>query len=88
MLLDLHNHTWPRSHDSVLDPDDLVARAKGLGLDGICLTEHDAVWDSKEVEAMAVAVPKLIAWVVKYFLFLLLVIPCMLERSYLIYRLQ
>lgn len=53
MLLDLHNHTWPRSHDSVLDPDDLVERAKGLGLDGVCLTEHDAVWDPTEVAAMA-----------------------------------
>ncbi|SVD12573.1 uncharacterized protein METZ01_LOCUS365427, partial [marine metagenome] len=35
MLVDLHSHTWPRSHDSVLNPDDLIERAKKAGLDGI-----------------------------------------------------
>ena len=53
MLIDLHNHTWPRSHDSVLDPEDLVVRAKALGLDGICLTEHDNVWNPAEAAAIA-----------------------------------
>ncbi|MDE2639811.1 MAG: CehA/McbA family metallohydrolase [Chloroflexota bacterium] len=53
MLIDLHNHTWPRSHDSVLDPEDLVVRAKELGLDGLCLTEHDTVWNPADVEALA-----------------------------------
>lgn len=53
MLIDLHNHTWPRSHDSVLAPEDLVTRAKELGLDGICLTEHDTVWDPAEAQALA-----------------------------------
>jgi predicted metal-dependent phosphoesterase TrpH len=48
MLIDLHNHTWPRSHDSVLEPADLVDRAREAGLDGICLTEHDAVWNEDE----------------------------------------
>ena len=55
MLIDLHNHTWPRSHDSVLDPADLVQRAKAAGLDGLCLTEHDAIWDHDEVRAIAEA---------------------------------
>jgi predicted metal-dependent phosphoesterase TrpH len=50
MLIDLHAHTWPRSHDSVLNPDDLVVRAKQAGLDAICFTEHDTVWDSKSIE--------------------------------------
>ena len=52
MLIDLHNHTWPRSHDSVLDPEDLVQRAKAAGLDGICLTEHDKIWDHATVKQM------------------------------------
>lgn len=52
MLIDLHNHTWPRSHDSVLDPDDLVERAKAAGLDAVCFTEHDALWDAKSVQAI------------------------------------
>jgi len=50
MLIDLHAHTWPRSHDSVLNPDDLVVRAKQAGLDAICFTEHDTVWDYKSIE--------------------------------------
>ncbi len=52
MLIDLHAHTWPRSHDSVLNPDDLVVRAKAAGLDAICFTEHDTVWDMKSVEEL------------------------------------
>jgi predicted metal-dependent phosphoesterase TrpH len=55
MLIDLHNHTWPRSHDSVLDPEDLVVRAKELGLDGVCLTEHDTVWDTVEAQRLGEA---------------------------------
>ena len=50
MLIDLHNHTWPRSHDSVLDPEELVERAKAAGLDAICFTEHDTLWDAKSVK--------------------------------------
>lgn len=50
MLIDLHNHTWPRSHDSVLNPDDLIVRAKKAGLDGICFTEHDTLWDAKSLK--------------------------------------
>ena len=52
MLIDLHAHTWPRSHDSVLNPDDLIVRAKAAGLDAICFTEHDTVWDAKSVEEL------------------------------------
>ena len=52
MLIDLHSHTWPRSHDSVLNPDDLITRAKSAGLDAIVFTEHDTVWDYKSVEEL------------------------------------
>ena len=52
MLIDLHAHTWPRSHDSVLNPDDLITRAKAAGLDAIVFTEHDTVWDHKSVEEL------------------------------------
>jgi predicted metal-dependent phosphoesterase TrpH len=50
LLIDLHNHTWPRSHDSVLDPEDMVERAKAAGLDAVCFTEHDTLWDAKSVK--------------------------------------
>lgn len=52
MLIDLHAHTWPRSHDSVLSPDDLVQRAKNAGLDAVVFTEHDTLWDDKSVKAL------------------------------------
>ncbi len=52
MLIDLHSHTWPRSHDSVLNPDDLVVRAKAAGLDAVVFTEHDTVWDMKSIEEL------------------------------------
>ncbi|MBE7518537.1 MAG: PHP domain-containing protein [Thermoflexaceae bacterium] len=52
MLIDLHAHTWPRSHDSVLNPDDLIVRAKQAGLDAIAFTEHDTVWDQKSIEEL------------------------------------
>ena len=52
MLIDLHAHTWPRSHDSVLNPDDLVVRAKQAGLDAICFTEHDTVWDQQSIDEL------------------------------------
>jgi len=45
MLIDLHTHTQPLSHDSLLTPDDLIEAAKAAGLDAVCLTEHDFTWD-------------------------------------------
>jgi predicted metal-dependent phosphoesterase TrpH len=50
VLIDLHNHTWPRSYDSVLEPDELVIRAKSAGLDAVCFTEHDALWDVESIK--------------------------------------
>ena len=52
MLIDLHTHTRPLSWDSYLSPDDLVERSKAAGLDGICLSEHDYLWDPDEVLAL------------------------------------
>ncbi len=45
MLIDLHTHTEPLSHDSLLSPDALIKLAKSARLDGICLTEHDFFWE-------------------------------------------
>ena len=45
MLIDLHTHTFPKSQDSLLEPEELLRRAKEAGLDGVCLTEHDGFWD-------------------------------------------
>jgi histidinol phosphatase-like PHP family hydrolase len=49
MRIDLHIHTAPRSPCSNLDPLDAMKEARRLGLDGICITEHQVVWDPQEV---------------------------------------
>ena len=49
MLIDLHTHTALRSDDSYLTPDELVVQAKRVGLDAICLTEHDWFWDARDI---------------------------------------
>lgn len=53
MIIDLHVHTSPRSPCSHIAPDDLIAEAKRLGIDGLCLTEHHVLWDSAELEDLA-----------------------------------
>jgi predicted metal-dependent phosphoesterase TrpH len=53
VLIDLHTHTRPLSWDSYLSPDDLIERSKQAGLDGICLSEHDYLWDPDEVAKLA-----------------------------------
>ena len=52
MLIDLHTHTHPLSHDSLLSADELIEAAKAARLDGVCLTEHDFFWDPTEVAAL------------------------------------
>jgi len=53
MRIDLHNHTSPLSACSYLDPQELVREAGRLKLDGICLTEHQVVWDPAEIDRLA-----------------------------------
>jgi predicted metal-dependent phosphoesterase TrpH len=53
MRIDLHNHTSPLSACSYLDPHELVREAGRLKLDGICLTEHQVMWDPAEIDRLA-----------------------------------
>jgi len=50
--IDLHTHTNYGSACAYMDPDDLVRRARTIGLDGICITEHDHVWDIRAIERL------------------------------------
>ncbi len=52
MRLDLHNHTR-YSPDSRVQPADLVAAAKRASLDGIAITDHNAVGGVKGAEEAA-----------------------------------
>ncbi len=53
MLIDLHTHTYPLSHDSLISPDDLIVAAQEAGLEGVCLTEHDFFWEREEAAELA-----------------------------------
>jgi len=52
MLLDLHNHTR-YSPDSRVPPAELVAVAKRIGLQGLAITDHNAVEGIREAESAA-----------------------------------
>jgi predicted metal-dependent phosphoesterase TrpH len=49
MWIDTHCHT-KHSYDNWLEPLDLIRRAKELGLDGVCITEHYSYEASEPVE--------------------------------------
>jgi len=53
VLIDLHTHTRVHSACSALTPDALVRAAKARGLDGVCITEHDALWPITDIEHLA-----------------------------------
>ncbi|MFP4085251.1 MAG: PHP-associated domain-containing protein [Desulfobacteraceae bacterium] len=50
--IDLHVHTSPASPCSMAPVDQTIAEAKRIGLDGICLTDHNYVWDDTDVEKL------------------------------------
>ena len=52
MKIDLHIHTAPLSACSYIDPSELILAAQRLKLDGICLTEHQVVWDRDDVDRL------------------------------------
>lgn len=45
-IIDMHLHTTKGASDSMLDPDDLIAEARRVGLTGVNITEHDRMWES------------------------------------------
>ena len=58
MRFDHHLHTARHSPDSSIDPLELIAKARQIGLDGIVITEHDYQWEPDELaELAALATP-------------------------------
>src|SRR4051794_31177770 len=53
MLIDMHCHTKVYSACSALTPEALVRAAQARGLDGACITEHDALWPPRDIECLA-----------------------------------
>jgi predicted metal-dependent phosphoesterase TrpH len=52
MVIDLHVHSSPASPCSSNPVERLIEEARAIGLDGICLTDHNHLWDAAEVEAL------------------------------------
>ena len=51
--VDLHTHTRHGSNCAYTEPRALVARAREVGLDGVCITEHNAPWEEEALLALA-----------------------------------
>ncbi len=41
MIIDTHIHAFPTSDDSFVNLEEIVDKAMEIGLDGICITDHD-----------------------------------------------
>ena len=50
--IDLHNHTSYGSPCAYMTPDELIQRAKFVGLDGVCITEHNQLWSVEALEKL------------------------------------
>lgn len=51
--VDLHTHTRFGSNCSYMEPAQLVQRAKEVGLDAVCITEHNAAWEEDAIRALS-----------------------------------
>ena len=52
VVIDLHVHSFPASPCAGVSIAELVAAARGIGLDGICLTDHHHVRGARELEEL------------------------------------
>ena len=55
MIIDIHTHTYPTSDDSSLSPEQLIEEARRIGIDGLCITDHDRFWSPQEVNDLSKA---------------------------------
>ncbi len=62
MLVDLHVHTSRYSACGRATPEEMMARAVDVGLDGVVLTEHNLVWPDDEIDALRAQFPQLVIW--------------------------
>jgi predicted metal-dependent phosphoesterase TrpH len=51
--VDLHLHTSRGSSDSNVSPQQVIERAREVGLSAVCVTEHDHIWDMQEIQDLA-----------------------------------
>lgn len=53
MLIDTHMHESKYSHDSEVSLEEIVTKAKDIGLDGVCMTDHESNQIKKEAAELA-----------------------------------
>jgi len=53
MRIDFHTHTTRGSADSNMDPFAMIDQAQKIGLEGLCITEHDNAWDDTKIDEYA-----------------------------------
>ena len=51
-IIDMHVHTSPASPCASDTVDDMIQEAKRIGLQGICLTDHNYVWSAEAVQSL------------------------------------
>ncbi|MBF0345231.1 MAG: PHP domain-containing protein [Nitrospirae bacterium] len=52
LKLDCHLHTYPASSCSTMTAEEAINAAIASKLNGVVLTEHDQVWDKRDLEAL------------------------------------
>jgi hypothetical protein len=50
IIVDMHLHTVKGGSDSSLTPQQLMEETQRIGLDGVNISEHDRLWDARELE--------------------------------------
>lgn len=51
--VDLHIHTFPASQCSSSSADDMLKEAADIGLDAVCITDHNYVWQPEDIQALS-----------------------------------
>ncbi len=51
-LIDLHVHTYPASSCASNSIEEQIEAAKSVGLDAICITDHNYIWDKQSIERL------------------------------------
>jgi predicted metal-dependent phosphoesterase TrpH len=51
--VDLHMHTFPASQCSSSSADDMLQEAVNIGLDAVCITDHNTVWTPADIQALS-----------------------------------
>ena len=60
-IIDMHVHTTRGASDSSLSPVELARKARRVGLSAVVVTEHDRLWDRREISSFRETYSLLIA---------------------------